>query len=71
MITRTERIDSQCPCGVPLAAFIFHFDDGPPRLRLYAKADKLVRITRCPNAGCKRDFSKLTIDQVKERSWGS
>jgi uncharacterized protein with PIN domain len=78
MITKTERIVSQCPCGMEIIAYIFNRDRGPATLRLYVRATTTLNgegpepglrsIDRCPN--CDRDFSKLTPEEVKE-SWQS
>ena len=83
MIERTEILESQCPCGQPLTAVIFHCrrvrtGTGRPVIvrhslvKIFQKigdANRRKLVKRCPT--CDKDFTRLTAEQVKENIWTS
>jgi hypothetical protein len=87
MIAKTERIDSQCPCGQPLTAVLLYRQKTridttcvPPKRTV--EHTTIIKIYVTPIAGqkrtsitrcplCDRDFTRLTEEQVKEGVWTS
>jgi len=72
-----RHIETQCGgCGRPLTIFCRPAKgDRAERIQVYAwieEGDEPGRfVTRCPTAGCDRDFSEISIDQLKTGVWGS